>query len=245
MDCHWKFPLEPDQFVRGGHSARGLRIHNKPSGGIRVRRLVRVPIARTCHEKTSASVFVGAVIRTRTVRGARAIRAGARYRVLGQRRRRVRSLDAAAYRRLGRAVAGRPLRSRSAPDSIWEQSDSAGWNAGRGRYRFGRPQPQVRTATWAQRRRTQRDRDRSIFRNQTTSVELGAAKPLLHVRANFASRSAERPVVYPAAEGNPGGGARAAIDRAAAKSRRPPAAPAGLDALIANRAIFVSANGGM
>ena len=81
-------------------------------------------------------------------------RARAGDRLLGQRRRRLGSLDAPACLFNRRALAGRALRGRSAPHSVRQQSHAARRDAARGGYRLGRPQPQGRAAFRADGART-------------------------------------------------------------------------------------------
>ena len=97
-------------------------------------------------------------------------------------------MDATPHLFHRRALAGRPLRRRPASDSIREQSHSARWRFARGRHRLGGGQSQSSTALRPHRSRTQCLGRRPIFRNQTTSSELGAPESLFHVRASFGTR---------------------------------------------------------
>jgi hypothetical protein len=76
---------------------------------------------------------------------------------------------------------------RPAANSLWQQSDAARRDPARGRYRLGGGQPQSGAARRPDRAGTQRSRDRSVFRNETTGVELGGPKSLFHAGASFAA----------------------------------------------------------
>jgi hypothetical protein len=160
------------------------RPSGRPFGG--AERQIEFSITGGNDETTSDRTYFSAARRARGV-CRRAISARTRHRLLGQRRRRLRPMDASAYLFHRSAPSGRPLRGRSPPDSLRQQSDAAGCDAARGRYGVGGRQPQSCPPRWPNRGGTERARRRSILRDQAAGVKLGAPESLFYVRPRFAA----------------------------------------------------------